>query len=296
MKRSVLVWLVLCGLASSTQAFAQAPKVDVCHVNGSGIYKEITVSRNGLSAHLKHGDGVVGDPVPGMAGYSFGAACEAVLAQPNFEPFYIRNNNSLPLPERISPPWDADMNITENAVGDGFEAAVPRAGQKVGYGTSFFDNLPINAIETVSWNKVIGVPGLFSYLNIWVTDGTNYAIIASENDYLGQDFSTRQEWKVFEFDGAGSLDWLCNATPATRVGQYLLCNGARATLSDIPSNVVILSPGMSPAPSYVGSGAPRAGYGFNLIFGDSLANFTARPYSLNNLTVTVGGITYFAKD
>jgi len=296
MKRNFLVVFVWCALASSTQAFAQAGKVDVCHANGMGAYQALNVNRNALSAHLRHGDGVFGDPVPGMAGYTFGAACEAVLAQPNFEPFYIRNNNSVPLPARISPPWDADMNITENGAGDGFAAVTPRGGQKVGYGTSFFDNLPVNAIETVNWNKLNGLPGLVSYLNIWVTDGTNNAIIASENDYRGLDFSTRQEWKVFEFDGAASLDWLCNDTPATRVNQYLMCDGVRATLADIPSNVVISSPGMSPAPAYVGTGAPRAGYAFNLIFGDTQANFTGGPYSLNNLTVKVGGIVYFAQD
>ncbi len=188
------------------------------------------------------------------------------------------------------------MNITENAAGDGFSAVTPRGGQKVGYGTSFFDNTVVNTIETVDWLKLSGQAGIVSYLNIWVTNGTDYAIIASENDYRNTTFATRQEWKVFEYDQTGSLDWLCNTGPATRVNQYLHCNGVAATLADIPSNVVILSPNMAPAPAYVGTGAPRAGYGFNLIFGDTQANFTGGPYALSNLSIRIGGLTYFAVD
>lgn len=297
MKRCLIAILVWCGVASSATASAQTRKVDVCHASGGGVFSELNISRNALPAHLAHGDGMAGDAVPGMPGYEFDDACAVVLAQPNFVAFYIRNNNLVPLAERISAPWDTDMSIEENAQGDGFAAVTPRGGQKVGYGTSFFDNLPLNTVQTVNWNKLSGQTGLVSYLNIWVTDGTNYAIIGSENDYRAQPFATRQEWKVFEYDANVSLDWLCNGTGGTRdAAQYLNCGGVRATLSDIPSNVVILSPNMSPAPAYVGTGAPRAGYGFNLIFGDTQANFTGGPYALDNLSITVAGVTYFAID
>lgn len=291
MKRYVVAFVLLCSGAWSAPVGAQSRKVDVCHASGTGTYDEINISRNALPAHLAHGDALPGDPVPAMSGYEFNEDCELVQAQPNFVAFYIRNNNTT-----IVEPWDDDMNITENAAGDGFSAITPRSGQKVGYGTSFFDTLAVNTIETVNWTKLSGQVGLVSYLNIWVTNGTEYAIIASENDYRGTVFATRPEWKVFEYDATSSLSWLCNTGPATRVSQYLYCNGAPATLADVPSNVVILSPNMAPAPSYVGTGAPRAGYGFNLIFGDTQSNFIGAPYALNQLSIRIGGIDYYPVD
>lgn len=268
-----------------------AAKVTVCHANGAGIFTALSVGANALPAHAAHGDGLPGGAVPDMPGYAFDASCTAVQSQPDFEPFFIRNHNST-----ISAPWDGDLVITENAAGDGFSATTPRSGQKVGYGTNFFDGLPINTIESVNWVQLAGLVGKYSYLNIWVTDGTNYAIIASEDDYRGEVFATRQEWKVHETDfGPGALDWLCESGSGsgTRgpVG-HLRCGGVNATLADIPSNVTILSPPYFPWPK-VGTGAPRGGYGFNLIFGDTQANFIGS-YWLENLTITVDGVMYFA--
>lgn len=206
---------------------------------------------------------------------------------PDFATFYIRNNNGT-----IVPPWDADLKITENVGGDGFSAETPRSGQKVGYGTDFFDDEPIRAIESVNWDKVSGKNGVVAYLNIWVTDGVNFAIISSENDYRGTSFHTSREWKVFETNFS-NLSWLCDNGPGTRdSAQYLVCNGARVTFADLASDLTILSPTTYAAP--IGTGAPRAGYGFNLMFGDTQSNFIGS-YHLENLSVTAGGVTYFAR-
>jgi hypothetical protein len=287
MKRYVVALSVCFGLALSMSGFAQGKKADVCHQTGNGFQK-INVSLNAVSSHRAHGDALPGEAVPGVPGYEFDASCAAVLAQPDFTAFYIRNNNST-----ISSPWDADMSVVENAAGDGFSAVTPRGGQKVGYGTNFFDNLQVNALDSVDWTRLSGPANLVAYLNIWVTDGSHSAIIASENDYRGTDFQTRTEWKVFETNTA-DLGWLCNTGPATRVNQYLLCNNSNATLADIPANVTILSPLAFPAP-LIGTGAPRGGYGLNLIWGDTAANFVNGPYHLNNLSITVAGTTYFAQ-
>ena len=274
---------VAIGYSSAT---AQTRKVDVCHHDELG-YSKINISRNALQAHISHGDAEPQSPVPNQAGYEFDENCQLTLSQPNFEPFYIRNNNS-----SITPPWDSDMSIIENVEGDGFTAVTPRGGQKVGYGTSFFDTRSVTTLQTVNWDKISGKAGLVSYLNIWVTDGTNYAVIASENDYRNQDFAIRQEWKVFEYDTSVALDWLCASGAGARDGsQYLTCGGSRVTLADLGANIKILSPSFTVPPSYVGTGAPRAGYGFNLIFGDTQENFIGS-YSLENISVTFGGVTY----
>lgn len=131
----------------------------------------------------------------------------------DFEGFYIRNNDG-----SITAPWDADMSIIENAAGDGFSASTPRSGQKVGYGTSAFDGMQINPFDTVDFTKLSGKDGIVPYLNMWVTDGTHYAIISSENDYRGTDFQARQEWKIFEYDTMAGLDWLFDSgTGAPRI-------------------------------------------------------------------------------
>lgn len=221
-----------------------------------------------------------------------GGAAQATVV--DFEEFFIRNNNST-----ITTPWDTDMGITENGAEDGFSAMTPRSGQKVGYGTNAFNNFELNDLHTVDWERVTGPLNKWAYLNIWVTDGLgNYAIIASENDYRGDNFSVIDEWKVFEFGGtSGNLNWLFDSGVATQGGagpnnQYLLRDGARVTLADLSNNVKVYSgPGVG-APG-VGTGAPQGNFGFNLIWGDTAANFTDGPYALRDLTVewnTVGGI------
>jgi hypothetical protein len=51
------------------------PKVQLCHKTGNGSYHLIDVSINAEPAHRAHGDGKIGDPVPGNAGKVFGAGC-----------------------------------------------------------------------------------------------------------------------------------------------------------------------------------------------------------------------------
>jgi hypothetical protein len=37
------------------------PKVTICHKDGKGRYRKITVSQNAVQAHLNHGDCIKGD-------------------------------------------------------------------------------------------------------------------------------------------------------------------------------------------------------------------------------------------
>ena len=48
---------------------SRAPaKVDICHVNGTGEYRKITVGAPAEPAHLAHGDARPGDPAPAPDG------------------------------------------------------------------------------------------------------------------------------------------------------------------------------------------------------------------------------------
>ena len=55
-------------------------KVDVCHRDLSGDYTLITIADAAYDTHVDHGDASPGDPVPGMSGYVFDAACQPILA------------------------------------------------------------------------------------------------------------------------------------------------------------------------------------------------------------------------
>jgi hypothetical protein len=61
------------GVPAGTEV--EGPKVTLCHHTGSGKYVEITVSVNAEAAHRAHGDGKIGEAVPGMPGKFFGAGC-----------------------------------------------------------------------------------------------------------------------------------------------------------------------------------------------------------------------------
>ena len=51
------------------------PKVQLCHRTGNGRYQPLEVSISAEPAHRAHGDGKIGEAVPGMSGKVFGAGC-----------------------------------------------------------------------------------------------------------------------------------------------------------------------------------------------------------------------------
>jgi hypothetical protein len=57
------------------QTEEEGPKVQLCHKTGNGSYHLIEVSINAEPAHRAHGDGKIGEPVPGQAGKVFGSGC-----------------------------------------------------------------------------------------------------------------------------------------------------------------------------------------------------------------------------
>lgn len=53
----------------------EGPKVELCHRTGNGSYHQISVSVNAEPAHRAHGDGKIGESVPGSPGKVFGPGC-----------------------------------------------------------------------------------------------------------------------------------------------------------------------------------------------------------------------------
>ena len=58
-----------------TEEDEEGVKVELCHRTGAGFYVPISVSISAEPAHRAHGDGKVGEAVPGQAGRTFGAGC-----------------------------------------------------------------------------------------------------------------------------------------------------------------------------------------------------------------------------
>ena len=62
-------------IPSTGVVMAQMAKVDICHQNADGQYVKISVAEAAYQTHVNHGDGSVGDPIPGLTGYEFDEDC-----------------------------------------------------------------------------------------------------------------------------------------------------------------------------------------------------------------------------
>jgi hypothetical protein len=71
----VMVVSLVLMLGFSLAVAGPAPKVDVCHNDGSGVYVKINISENAFQAHVEHGDESPNQYVPGMSGWAFDDNC-----------------------------------------------------------------------------------------------------------------------------------------------------------------------------------------------------------------------------
>jgi hypothetical protein len=68
---------------SESASSLSTAKVDICHSTGRAKhFILITVAESAVAAHLAHGDGHIGDPVPGQNGMVFGSDCTAIPGVP----------------------------------------------------------------------------------------------------------------------------------------------------------------------------------------------------------------------
>jgi hypothetical protein len=85
MKRSLatVVAVLMLVVALAPAAMAKVTKVEICHYDAatdSYALTSVPEKAKVVAAHLAHGDGYPGDPVPTAPGYVFGADCALVPA------------------------------------------------------------------------------------------------------------------------------------------------------------------------------------------------------------------------
>ena len=81
--------------SETADALARQAKVAICHEGDDG-YELIEIAAPAVDAHLAHGDGFVGDAVPGQDGAVFDEACQPVVQDVTVEACYTDNeDNSL---------------------------------------------------------------------------------------------------------------------------------------------------------------------------------------------------------
>jgi len=193
----------------------------------------------------------------------------------DFEPFWIRNTGS----------------VQENVHQDGANFVTPAGGDKAGYGTHVLDGQPLSSLQSIDWVKDHGSDTSIPYLNIWFTDGTNYAIAAPQHvgapDYeyrasqlpAGEDIGDLYV-KVYEYE---NLDWMTPGVTTRDNAQFLCNDGVRVTFDQLASySHTIQDPGTYGP--WVGTGAPKNGTGLNIIYGDTKSNYVGG-YKIRYLTV-----------
>jgi hypothetical protein len=166
------------------------------------------------------------------------------------------------------------------------EYIITEGGQKAGYGSSQLDGQTLGDIDRVTITRhddpsrftAGSGPAVAPYINIWITDGTNYAVVANEpSDAVFQAL----------YNNGYDLSWSDLSDKPAKIFEnadksWLPSNGVGLTFADLASFTI-------EAPSVaeltvgwpgLGSGAPRTlgtnvAYGFNWIFGDTLSNYVS---------------------
>jgi hypothetical protein len=84
------------GSSAVVVADSRAGKVTMCHVEGNGSYHAISVSESAENDHRAHGDGKIGEPVPGRPSLRFDDGCQAV--GPSIDIEVLTNGNDADSP------------------------------------------------------------------------------------------------------------------------------------------------------------------------------------------------------
>ncbi|MBI1190533.1 MAG: hypothetical protein GC200_07635 [Tepidisphaera sp.] len=231
------------------------------------------------------------------AGLAVAIATTTVSAS-GFTSFVIRKDAS-----NNSPTIQSNNTYVPGAT----EFIINASSMKAGWGTSDVDGATLGSVslsitrhdDSTRFSAGSG-PAVAPYFNIWISDGTNYAVVANEpsnpsfaafrtnlgNGAFSYSFSLAsiagEQCNVFETPNASSKsDWL--HTALGKVGQQL-------TFADVLGySISAPSAGYISAGNGIGGGAPRElgtniAYGVNWIFGDTLSNYVsgAEGYVVSN--------------
>jgi hypothetical protein len=217
-----------------------------------------------------------------------------VATAADWTPFIIRNANTT----GEAPTYSLDSGVltvdVDSATG----------GQKVGYGTSYLEGQRLDSVFRFQVIRLDEHENVYApYINIWVTDGSNYAVLSLEpshypefdwtHDLYAADYLSIEPW-IYETDRL-NVDWILPG--AYCVNQYLYgSNDEPLTIADIGHLTIKAPTPEELATGWVGlgSGAPRElgtniAYGFNLVFGDTQSNYVGG-YQIDADPTLIGGI------
>ncbi|MDV6033112.1 MAG: hypothetical protein F9B45_24100 [Phycisphaera sp. RhM] len=170
--------------------------------------------------------------------------------------------------------------------GGGTEFIITAGGQKAALGSSDINGTKLGDIGRLSIERLDDVsrftagsgPAVGPYLNFWVTDGSNFAVVANEpsnpafqplfNNGYDLTFADLAD-KVAKVYENSDKSWLPN-------------NGVGLTFADL-AHLTIMAPNNVPDWAGLGTGAPivlsgratNESFGVNWVFGDTLSNYVS---------------------
>jgi len=198
-------------------------------------------------------------------------------------------------------PNDAGIypTMTENSSQTGFDANTPLAGQKVSYGTEFFNGRTLSEISTIEFtfmNSTNNSP----YSNLCITNGTYYGMISSQGDYFTNIIDNRvdtnptyQATATYYFSDRSKNNGFKFYEPSAN-GYWE--HAQNISWDDIKDWTILGVDDTRPL-NYLGEGAnPRAPLttGLNLIWGDSAANYLGSKHVMDVKVTGTNGTVYTA--
>ncbi|WP_147869300.1 hypothetical protein [Stieleria maiorica] len=182
--------------------------------------------------------------------------------------------------------------------GGGTEIVITQGGQKAALGSSDIDGTKLGDIGRLSIERLDDVsrfsagsgPAVGPYLNFWITDGTNFAVVANEPSNA-----------AFQplFNNGYDLTFADLADKTAKIYEnadtsWLPSSGVGLTFADL-ADFTIMAPNNVPDWAGLGSGAPivlsgratNESYGVNWVFGDTLSNYVSGDpgYQVQNAAV-----------
>jgi hypothetical protein len=181
---------------------------------------------------------------------------------------------------------------TINESGGQTEFLIVAGGQKAGLGSSDIDGMLLGQITTLAITRLDdrtrfsagSGPNVAPYINFWITDGTNFAVVANEpSDGIFQPLFTSCDIVYWCYN----LSFADLANKPAKIYEnanksWLPNNGVGLTFADLAA-FMIQAPTVAQLTTGwtgLGGGAPRElgtneAYGVNWVFGDTLSNYVS---------------------
>jgi hypothetical protein len=190
-----------------------------------------------------------------------------------FTSFVIRDGSGGEVPSITTPaPGQTEFTLTV-----GGQKAALGSNDLNGYKLWQIGDIGISRIDHPSRFTAGSGPAVAPYLNLWITDGTHFAVVANEpSDGVFQPLYH----DGYDLSFADLADKVANIYE-TSDKSWLPNNGVGLTFGDL-ANYVIMAPTIAQIVAQPGitTGAPRelgtnVAYGVNWVFGDTLSNYVS---------------------